>query len=171
MKKLIFLVFSISLIFVFGCGNDDENNSGNSAQDTTLYPGYEEFSADDANEFTEDMSETEVAPVEETVIEEETNDNVMVENEVGEPVPATNEDLNDASKSFYIVVGSYQNIDNAQKRMKYFQKLGYIAEVLPKFGAYNRVSVASFNEENAARDELKLARNKFNDPSYWLLYR
>lgn len=170
MKKKIFLILTISLFFVFGCGNDDENSTDNSTEDTTLFPGYEEFSYDDADEFSEDTSNVEVV-VEEVEIIEEVNNDVMIENDEGNPIPATDSDLNDASKNFYIVVGSYQNINNAQERMKYFQKIGYTAEVLAKFGAYNRVSIASFNDETSARDELKSVRSKFNDPSYWLLYR
>lgn len=170
MKKILTFVFAISLIFTFGC-KDDTNNASNQNNDTTLYPGYEEFTVDDNTKNNEkDTSELNIMQ-EEPENTEPTNDNVMVENDEGTPVPATNEDLEDETKSFYIIVGSYEKDQNAQEKMKQFKKEGYAAQVLPKFGKHNRVSVVSFNDEKAARAELKTLRAKYKDSSYWLLYR
>ncbi|MBN2892837.1 MAG: SPOR domain-containing protein [Bacteroidales bacterium] len=168
MKKLLSILLVISLIFTLGCKDNDDNNTNNQNNaDTTLYPGYEEFTVNnDQNENLQDSTKIEIIANNPVV-----NDNVMVEDEQGNPVPATNDDLGDQSKNFYIVVGSYKKEENAQQRKEYFKKQGYAAEVLPKFGSYNRVSVASFNDETSARNELKALRSKYKDPSFWLLYR
>ena len=168
MKKLIYLMLVISLTFAFGCNNDDGTSSNNTTNnDTLLYPGYEEFTTESDDSLEKDSTVVEL----DTVKEPEVNDNVMVEDNKGQPVVANSEDLNDKTKNFYIIVGSYQKNANAKQRMEYFKKIGYTAEVLPKFGTYERVSIASFNNEASARKELKALRTKFKDPSYWLLYR
>ncbi len=162
MKKVFTILFSVIFIFAIGCKKEHVADKLHDS-DTTAYPTYDEFSTND--------TDNTVTQVETTDTVAKTNDSVMVENAQGEPVPAKKEDLKDKNKNFYIIVGSYRNDKNAQKRKEYFKKNGYVAEVLPKHGQYNRVSIASFNEEKASRAELKTLRKKFKDKSFWLLYR
>ncbi len=168
MKKILFALLSVMVFFLFACKDDENKNNQTNTKDTINYPNYEEFTADD-NQQNQNKNNTLI--IEDTTSVVTPNDNVMVEDNQGNTVPATNEELNDQNKNFYIVVGSYKKQDNAQIRMTYFKNMGYTAEVLPLFGQYYRVSVANFNEETTARTELKNLRTKFKDPSFWLLYR
>ncbi len=172
MKKLLTFIIISVFIFSVGCNkNKDDNNKVLSPKkDSSVYPGYEEF-------YSDDQSHNDSSVVENNNISEidtsQQNDQpaVMVEDTAGNIQPATDTDLKENSKDFYIIVGSFEKIKNAQKRKEYFKKIGYAAEILKKHGKYNRVSVAKFNDEKSARDELKILRNKFNDKSYWLLFR
>ena len=164
MKTLTYLLLVLCLSFVFSCKDNDEDNLENLTKNTNEFPEYEEYTTDfNLNDTTKN----------EQVISEEVvvNDNVMVEDTLGNPVPATTDDLKAQNKNFYIIVGSYQKIENANKRADYFKKQGYTAEVLPKFGNYHRVSISSFNDEKASRSELKALRSKLGDQTFWLLYR
>ncbi len=173
MKKILTLVLAFSLLFAFGCKKNQKNNTGVQNQvDTTTYPGYEEFTVDNNTQNTDTLV-TNVAENDtvNTNNQKDSLENVMVEDQNGNPVPANQNDLNDKTKNFYVIVGSFKNDANAQKRVAYFKQQGYAAEILPKFGAYNRVAVAGFNEEASARAELKTLKSKYKDKSYWLLLR
>jgi len=163
MKKFFYILIIIALTFSVGCKKDKNENVLTPKQDTIVYPGYEEYYSDES-----DLDDS--VEVKDNVVDD-VNTDVMIEDTVGNVKPADDVDLSQPGKSFYIIVGSFQNLTNAQKRAEYFKKIGYTAEVLPKFGTYNRVSVAKFNDESSARTELKTLRKKFSDNSYWLLYR
>ncbi|MBN2662631.1 MAG: SPOR domain-containing protein [Bacteroidales bacterium] len=169
MKKLLILTLVSAIFFAIGCKEDnpDDPSALTPSRDTNIYPGYEEFYTDESN--TDSLNNANNTGIDTTV----NNDDVpvMVEDTVGNIQPATNTDIDNSGRNFYIIVGSYQNVNNAKIREQYFKNQGYTAEVLPKFGVYNRVSVAKFNQENSAREELKKLRTKYNDNSFWLLLR
>jgi len=95
---------------------------------------------------------------------------IVSEDTTGKISTATNKQINTADY-IYVIVGSYTKLENATKRKIYFNKLGYKSEVLPKYGNYNRVTIARFESETEARTKLREYRKKFNDKSYWLLIR
>jgi len=166
MKKLINIILILTVFLAFGCKNDNNDQALTPNQDTTIYPGYDEYTDESDIDTTIDVNNT---TIDSTNIDD--NATIMVEDTIGNVQPATDTDMGQTDKNFYIIVGSYQNIGNAQIRMQYFKNQGYTAEVLAKFGTYNRVSVAKFNEEGSARDELKSLRTKYNDNTFWLLLR
>lgn len=148
------------------CKRDKNKNDGAliPQKDTSIYPGYEEFYSDESGNDSDSVA------VDVNQVEANTNDQIMVEDQTGKIKPATENQVNN-SKNFYIIIGSFKNETNAQKKLDYYKKIGYTAEILPKFGDYNRVSAVSFNDETSARAELKNLRSKFNDKSFWLLIR
>lgn len=169
MKKLIYLLLIISLTFTFACKKDKDDKQGlTPKKDTTIYPGYQEFTTDESG-LPPDTNKNVSNEV--TINNDVKNETVMVEDDKGNLKPATNEDLNKTGNSFYIIVGSFKKDKNAQERANYFIKMNYQAQVLPKFGEYNRVAIANYTTESEARTELKNFRTKFNDKSVWLLAR
>lgn len=148
------------------CKRDKNKNEGalTPQKDTSIYPGYEEFYSDESG-IDSDSVDTDMKQV-----EANSNDQIMVEDQTGKIQPATENQVNN-SKGFYVIIGSFKNETNAQKKLNYYKKIGYTAEILPKFGEYNRVSAVSFNDETSARAELKSLRKKFHDKSFWLLIR
>lgn len=166
MKHLLSFLLVFALLLSFGCKDDTDDNSALSPiSDTTIHPGYEEFYTDQSDIDTNQNNLIDTN----TVVDD--NSAIMVEDTTGNIQPATNDDLTQNGNSYYLIVGSYQNINNAQIRVQYFKNQGYTAEILPKFGNYNRVSVAKFNTENDARTELKRLKTKYNDNTFWLLLR
>ncbi len=164
MKKLIY-IFLIAIIGLsLGCkrGKTKDDTALKPQKDTSIYPGYEEFYSDES-----DMDSDTVAVAQNTTT---TNDEIMVEDTVGNIQPATPKQVSN-SKSFYIIVGSFKKQSNANKKLNFFKRKGYTAEILPKYGEYNRVSAANFNAETSARAELKSLRKKFHDKTFWLLIR
>jgi len=173
MKKLLTFIIISVFIFSVGCkkDKDDDGNALAPKKDSSVYPGYEEFYSDDQSDIEKNVVVENNNNTETDTTSTKNDSPVMVEDTTGNIQPATNKDLKQNGKDFYIIVGSYEKNTNAQKRKKYFKKIGYAAEILRKHGKYNRVSIAKFNDEKSARDELKILRNKFNDNSYWLLFR
>ncbi len=167
MKKLFYILLVLSITFAAACKKDKKNNHSLN-QDTVSLTQYEEFYGDESDDTTE-ITETEVVATDTAAEEQE--DVIMLEDTTGNLTPAPEEVIQETNANFYIIVGSYTKISNANNRASYFKKLGYTAEVLPKFGQYNRVSVANFNNEASARTELKNLRKKFNDRTFWLLIR
>ena len=164
MKKIIYISLIAIIAFSVGCkrGKTKDDTVLKPQKDTSIYPGYEEFYSNES-----DMDSDSVAVTQNTATP---NDKIMVEDTVGNIQPATPTEVSN-SKSFYIIVGSFKKQTNAKKKLNSFKKKGYTAEILPKFGEYNRVSAASFNSEASARSELKSLRKKFHDRTFWLLIR
>lgn len=154
MKKIIYLLIAASLIISFSNCKKNKNKGGDTTD--TLSKQFEEY-------FT-DESDTVVAVA-------DTTTKIMTEDSTGKLKNAEPQDLSKPNKKFYIIVGSYKKIENAQKRVDYFKKLGYKCEIVSPSGIYNRVAIASFDDEKIARQELKKYRQKFNDHSYWLLLK
>lgn len=167
--KNLFLIFLIAILTLsYSCNrNKGKNNEVLTPQkDTSIYPGYDEFYTDESDI----EQDTTVVIANDTNKTPEQDDPIMVENNDGDLKPATQNQVYN-SKNFHIIIGSFKKAGNAQKRLDYFKKIGYSAEMLPKFGEYSRVSAVKFNDESSARAELNSLRKKFNDKSFWLLIR
>jgi cell division septation protein DedD len=164
MKKIFYILFALAISFSFACKKNKKQDQQTLVpqKDTAVYPGYEEFYSDES-----DMGSDSSSLSSDT---SKSNDQVMVEDTAGNVKPATPKDIQ-KSKNFFVIVGSFKKYQNAQKKLNYLKKIGYAAEILPKFGEYNRVSAASFNNETSARNELKKLRKKFKNNTFWLLIR
>ena len=174
MKKLFYILLILAITFASAC-KKDKKKSESLNQDTISLTQYEEFYGDESDT-TPVINNDEQTNSDDTSITSTANadtevEEIQVEDTTGKLTPATEEVIQQPTANFYIIVGSYTKLSNAQKRADYFKQLGYTAEVLPKFGKYNRVSIANFNNEASARAELKNLRKKFNDRTYWLLIR
>lgn len=157
MKKIIYIsIVFLTIALLAGCKKDKKAIAP--IQDT-ISNNFEEY-------FT-DESDT-IIPNKDTVA---TDTVIMKEDKQGNLQPATNEDLNNPQKKFYIIVGSYTKMTNAEKRRDHFTKLGYSAKILPPNGKLNRVAVSEYSDETQARQDLKAYRSKFGDKSFWLLLR
>lgn len=183
MKKIIILPILTAIILLASCKNE-KNEALAPTKDTTIYPEYQEYSDEsdmdtlltENNDIDDIDTQNEIDTIEFQNKEEKTNNqkennNIMTEDKNGNIKPATETDINQNNKNFYIVIGSYKNINNAKKRTDKLIKKGYSAEILPKFGNLNRVSIAKFNNKKSAREEMKNLRKKFCDNSFWLLCR
>ena len=168
MKKIIYIFLITILTVSYSCNrNKDKNDQVLTPQkDTSIYPGYDEFYTDESDI----KQDTTLIIADDTNKTPEVEEPIMVENNDGNLKPATQNQV-DNSKNFHIIVGSFKKAENAQKKLDYFKKIGYSAEILPKFGEYSRISAVKFNDENSARSELSSLRKKFNDKSFWLLIR
>lgn len=164
MKKLIVLLIVIASVGIYSCRKKDKVETLSPlSEDTSSLSNYEFM---DTNEYDEDTGVGIVNVVEDTA----ENINIKSEDTSGNVRPASPKEVQNADY-IYVIVGSYTKLANAKKRTQHFKNLGYDAEILPKFGNYNRVAIAKFNSETEARKKLLEYRKKFNDKTYWLLIR
>jgi len=149
MKNISVLFLLVIAILTISC--DCKNNKKTAAnKDTVILPVYEDYKAV--------VDSTEIKTKDETV---------FVDDKDGNLKPLTDE----TGKKFYIIVGSFKAVKNAEKLMKHFKENGFNAEILPKTNEYNRVAVASFDTKDAAKAELKNVRKDYNDASFWLFLK
>jgi nucleoid DNA-binding protein len=71
-------------------------------------------------------------------------------------------------KTYYIIAGSFEQIENAQILFNTLAKQGYSPEILQSDGRF-RVSISKFSERNRALRELANLRNQKSTQSVWLL--
>lgn len=159
MKKIIILFVALALIGLSSCKKDKVKALTPISEDTAALTNYEFM---DTNESDVDTIVTKQQTVE--------NNDIVTEDTVGNVRPATPKEVKNADY-IYVIVGSYIKTENAKNRCEHFKQLGFKAEILPKYGNYNRVAIAKFVSETDARKKLKEYRKKFNDNSYWLLIR
>jgi len=72
--------------------------------------------------------------------------------------------------SYFVIIGSFLNPDNAKKYQTQIKKDGFNSEILKNEEGLYRVSVLATNEINVARDEIRRIRSSY--PKYfdtWLL--
>ncbi len=72
-------------------------------------------------------------------------------------------------KTFYIIAGSFNKMENAEKLKEMMTKDGYKPEILTEEGPVFRVSMYSFTNRNRALQELSRLRNQNKDRNVWLL--
>jgi cell division protein FtsN len=75
-----------------------------------------------------------------------------------------------STKRYHIVVGSFANEENAIRLRNKLNGIGYISIIMLNESNMNRVSIAGFDDEFAAREELR--RVRYSYPEYqdaWLL--
>ena len=163
MKISVLSLISLLLILFLSCNRSKKNNPDDTFKDTIDYPSYEDYSNED------------LTPVENLLDSNKVNeeDPILTEDEDGNLQPVTEEEINQGNPDnhiFYVIVGSYTVAENAAKAKQLYITKGYAPQVLPQKGPYNRVAIASMNDEKSARAELKRVRSTFNDGSFWLLY-
>ncbi|MDY0200947.1 MAG: SPOR domain-containing protein [Tenuifilaceae bacterium] len=78
------------------------------------------------------------------------------------------EPIKPEDKTYYIVAGSFEQIDNAQQLFESLSKEGYTPELLQSNGYY-RVAISKFSDKNRALRELARFRSQKPTESVWIL--
>jgi cell division protein FtsN len=73
----------------------------------------------------------------------------------------------DSMKRYHVIVGSFANEDNAVRLRNRLTAAGYVSIIMMNESNMNRVSIAGFDDELSARDELRRVRPEYHDA--WLL--
>lgn len=75
-----------------------------------------------------------------------------------------------STKRYHVIVGSFSNEDNAIRLRDKLNEAGYASIIMRNASYMNRVSIAGFDDEFSAREELRRVRHIY--PEYrdaWLL--
>ena len=75
----------------------------------------------------------------------------------------------ESNKTFYIIAGSFNKMQNAEKLKATLVKEGYKPEILTVEGPVFRVSMYSFTNRNRALQELSRLRDQNKERNIWLL--
>ena len=114
----------------------------------------------------------------ETVVEKEnvqtTAQNPTKKTENTKPVVSKEENVTmthgDVLKRYNVIVGSFSNVDNAVKLQAKLNGMGYHSIIMKNDAGMSRVSIAGFDEEEAAREELLKVREEYPEfADAWLL--
>ena len=105
----------------------------------------------------------------ETVVEKEnvqtTAQNPTKKTENTKPVVSKEENVTmthgDVLKRYNVIVGSFSNVDNAVKLQAKLNGMGYHSIIMKNDAGMSRVSIAGFDEEEAAREELLKVREQY----------
>lgn len=82
----------------------------------------------------------------------------------------TNVDVNELDFNYYVIIGSFQSLDNARNFRSQLLNEGFVPVILESEIGFYRVSIASFNEEAPTRARIGQIRREY--PIYsdvWLL--
>lgn len=191
MKKInLIFALGIGIIFLFSCNAKEEKPIDTNENDVLTEEDYDSYTAE------EDTAETaEITTDTLTVTPEDDNSEVVPENDgKKEPVleekedgslsEVSEEELKEAEKNpkkahvkkFYVIAGSFQNINNAVDLRAFLKTKGFPAMVLYPYRGYNRVAVKSFMTRADAEAEIAKVRGmnlnyKDENLEYWLLWR
>ena len=81
-------------------------------------------------------------------------------------------DDEDVVYGYYVIIGSFKVIENARKFRADLNKEGFSPVILENTNGLYRVSIASFNDEKAARNRIEQVRNNYEKyKDVWLLIR
>ncbi len=72
------------------------------------------------------------------------------------------------NKTFYLIVGSFGSLDNAQKLADKYNRKGFKTEIIQGNSMF-RVSLNKFTDKNRALSEFNKFRNDYPNESVWLL--
>lgn len=76
----------------------------------------------------------------------------------------------DVLKRYNVIVGSFSNVDNAVRLQAKLNGMGYHSIIMKNNAGMSRVSIAGFDEEGAAREELLKVREQYPEfADAWLL--
>ena len=76
----------------------------------------------------------------------------------------------DVLKRYNVIVGSFSNVDNALKLQAKLNGMGYRSIIMKNSAGMSRVSIAGFDEEASAREELLKVREQYPEfADAWLL--
>lgn len=95
-----------------------------------------------------------------------TKEQAAVEEQIEKSVIENASQKNQTKEQFYLVVGSFKDISNAEKYSKQLNSEGYKSEVIPQSGK-NYVTVGSFATKEKAAEEKNKLITKFS--SVWIL--
>ena len=116
--------------------------------------------------------ETETVVVKENV--QTTAQNPTKKTENTKPVVSREENVTmthgDVLKRYNVIVGSFSNVDNAVRLQAKLNGMGYHSIIMKNNAGMSRVSIAGFDEEGAAREELLKVREQYPEfADAWLL--
>ena len=116
--------------------------------------------------------ETETVVVKENV--QTTAQNPTKKTENTKPVVSREENVTmthgDVLKRYNVIVGSFSNVDNALKLQAKLNGMGYRSIIMKNSAGMRRVSIAGFDEEASAREELLKVREQYPEfADAWLL--
>ena len=116
--------------------------------------------------------ETETVVVKENV--QTTAQNPTKKTENTKPVVSREENVTmthgDVLKRYNVIVGSFSNVDNALKLRAKLNGMGYHSIIMKNSAGMSRVSIAGFDEEASAREELLKVREQYPEfADAWLL--
>jgi len=120
---------------------------------------------------TPNVSQTTSKQDSETVKEDSLNtkvDQTITENTVKKTALYYEEPKTLENKTFYLIVGSFSKIENAQKLTEKYTQRGFNPEIIQGNSMY-RVSISKSNDKNLAVGEFNKFRNSYPDESIWLL--
>ncbi len=184
MKKISFFLAVIIAVAVLGCNPKKEHaNDATELSDIDIVTD-NETDVIDEYDTTEEIVVLPKDTTSKTVVKPKNDgkEPVMVENEDGSVKKIPDEDIKKEEKStnhvkkFYIVAGSFQNINNAVNLRQFFKKSGYPAMILYPYHGYNRVATGSYPDRASAEKDIKKFRamnltHEGNKIEYWLLWR
>jgi len=191
MKKRSLILAIACAFLIFGCGSKKEKvtekNKGqivevdNTNEDYELYKNTTVDSVDktNVNETKDSLAVKKDSVVEKKEVKVVKEEPVLAENEDGSLKKVTTAEINKQKKrqkKFYIVAGSFKEMDNAINMRKYFKSKGYTSMILYPFNNLNRVATGSYTARKAADKEIKKIRsmNLHYDGDkieYWILWR
>ena len=74
--------------------------------------------------------------------------------------------------AFYVIIGSFNNVDNARRFNAELIGKGFSPSILENENSRFRISVGGYNEENAARAKIAEIRTNYKEhKDVWLLIR
>ena len=192
MKNITLIFASLFLaVTIFSCNAKQENDITTDENDTDEIKVYEDFEVDGdtlKTDTTKDTSEWTEYDAEKSDTATSGKEPVMAENEDGSLKKVSENEIKKEEekqktepkkvhvKKFYVIAGSFQEINNAVDLRAFLKTKGFPAVVLYPYRGYNRVAVQSFTTRNAAENKIKQVRtNKlsYKDEAieYWLLWR
>jgi len=185
MKKISFIFAIVFAIAAVSCNPKKEHTPSE-----TEIADISEVVEDESDVIDEyDSTENVVAVVDSTkkdttavvTPKNEGKEPIMVENEDGSVKKVGDEEIKKEAaathvKKFYVVAGSFKNINNAVELRQFFKKSGYPAMILYPYNGYNRVATGSFPDRVSAEKEIKKFRSmnltyEGGKIEYWLLWR
>ncbi len=79
-------------------------------------------------------------------------------------------DINEPEYNFYVIVGSFQSVNNAKNFQSQLIERGFIPNVLESEIGFYRVSIAAYNDEIAVRERISNIRESYSEfHDVWLL--
>lgn len=198
MKNITLIIAAVYfLLGLAACNAKQEKTIEDETDDIAVSEDYEDFEYEEPDTLKQDSADIKMADSlkEEKTDSTETN---KKETDKKEPVLEEKDDgsLSEVSeeklkaeekkqksspkkqhvKKFYIIAGSFKNINNAVDLRAYLKTKGFPAMVLFPYRGYNRVAVKSFKTRNEAEKEIARVRSmnmnyKDEDLEYWLLWR
>ena len=73
---------------------------------------------------------------------------------------------------YYVIIGSFRNLENARQYNTDLLKKGFTPEILENENGLFRISVGGYNEESAARARIAAIRTTYREhEDVWLLVR